>query len=176
MYQPTSEASQTLPYSNGHLSVTPNGLTNGAIESSSESDLSEVVDPPVLIFQSSAPENHESGFYSRRSSMSTHDEDAFGSEDAEYDLESPLPPDIETTHNARSSSQDSRRPAKRKAGIEEHEYIMNNPELYGIRRSVSIRHGRLTPKLRPPQGRARPTTRIVSHPSLVSIIQPLTTI
>jgi chromodomain-helicase-DNA-binding protein 1 len=36
----------------------------------------------------------------------------------------------------RASSSDSSRPAKRKAKIEEDEYIMANPELYGLRRSV----------------------------------------
>ena len=38
----------------------------------------------------------------------------------------------------RSASHDSRRASKRKITLEDDEYIANNPELYGLRRSVRI--------------------------------------
>ena len=129
--------SSNLTYSNGHSAVRPNGLINGGIGSSSESDLSEVLDGPHLTIQPAMQDNQVGSYFSRKSSISSNEEDAIGSDDADYDMETPPPADMETSHTARSSSQDSRRPAKRKAAIEEDTYILKNPELYGIRRSVS---------------------------------------
>ena len=142
MYPTNPESTSALHLSNGHLSPPRNTFTNtGAITSGSESDLSEVVDPPNAANLSS-PDRKEgnlgNGFHSKRSSISSHEEDAIGSEDADYDMETPPSPDASAHRDARSSSQDSRRPAKRKAGIEDD--IMNNPELYGLRRSVSRHH------------------------------------
>ena len=108
---------------------------------SSESDLSEAIDPPKPTSPSSQglQEDSEHDYNSRRNSLSSEDADAVGSDDADYEMESLPPPEIQVTRDERSSSEDSRRPLKRKAGgIEEDEYIMNNPELYGIRRSVSV--------------------------------------
>lgn len=139
MYPTNPESTSTLHLSNGHLSHPLNTFTStGAITSGSESDLSEVVDPPNAASLSSPgrkQENLGNGYHSKRSSISSHEEDAVGSEDADYDMETPPSPDEEAHRDARSSSHDSRRPAKRKAGIEDD--IMNNPELYGLRRSVS---------------------------------------
>ena len=139
MYPTNPESTSTLHLSNGHLSPPPNTfISTGAITSGSESDLSEVVDPPNAASLSSPDRKQEklrNGYHSKRSSVSSHEEDALGSEDADYDMETPPSPDAGAHRDARSSSQDSRRPAKRKAGIEDD--IMNNPELYGLRRSVS---------------------------------------
>lgn len=139
MYPTKPESTSTLHLSNGHLSPPPNIFTStGAVTSGSESDLSEVIDPPNATSSSSPDRKQESlgnGYHSKRSSVSSHEEDAVGSEDAEYDMGTPSSHDEGAHRDARSSSQDSRRPAKRKAGIEDD--IMNNPELYGLRRSVS---------------------------------------
>ena len=139
MYPTNPESTTTLHLSNGHLSSPPNTFTStGAITSGSESDLSEVVDPPNAATLSSSDrkqENLENGYHSKRGSISSNEEDAIGSEDPDYDMETPPSPRAGSHRDARSSSQDSRRPAKRKAGIEDD--IMNNPELYGLRRSVS---------------------------------------
>ena len=59
-----------------------------------------------------------------------------GSDDADFEVDSPAL-DISAARDARSSSEESRRPPRQKARIEDDEEIMNNPELYGIRRSVS---------------------------------------
>lgn len=139
---PRSEVPSNRAYTNGHLSP-PNGrFDNTAMSPSSESDLSEAIDPqkPTSPSSQGLQEDSEHDYNSRRNSISSEDADAIGSDDADYEMESPPPPEIHVTRDGRSSSHDSRRTLKRKAGgIEEDEFIMNNPELYGIRRSVSIR-------------------------------------
>ena len=125
-------------YTNGHVSRTNDGLSGRAIVSSSESELSEAIDNPHAAplppyHNKGTPEN---GQISREHSISSQDEDAVGSEDADYEMESPPPVDIVTGHDTGSSSPDSPRPPKRKAGFDEDEHIFNNPTLYGIRRSV----------------------------------------
>ena len=135
------EASTHHPYTNGHLSPPSRQFDNHAMTTSSESDLSEAIEPPKSTSLSSheVRGGSEHDYHSRPDSLSSEDADAIGSDDADYMAASPPPPAIQVTRDARSSSQDSRRPPKRKAGIEEDEFIMNNPELYGIRRSVCIR-------------------------------------
>ena len=126
-------------YTNGRLSPPAADFANVAIAPSSESDLSDAIDPPMPTIPSphrGGREISENGFNSMQNSISSQDEDAIGSDDADYEMESPPPPQVHMTRDDRSSSHDSPRPSKRKAGIEEDEYIMNNPELYGIRRSV----------------------------------------
>ena len=69
------------------------------------------------------------------------------SEDADFDMQQSSPsnhdmhselevPDDLAPTPTRASSSDSVRPVKRKAHVEEDEYIKANPELYGLRRSV----------------------------------------
>lgn len=113
---------------------------NGARAPSSDSDLSEAIDPvkPASPSPQGSRRVSEIGYQSRQDSLSSQDEDAIGSEDADFEMESPPPPAIQVTHEESSSSQDSRRPSKRKAGAVEDEHILNNPELYGIRRSVGF--------------------------------------
>ncbi|MCJ1319670.1 hypothetical protein MMC15_005006 [Xylographa vitiligo] len=138
-------------YTNGHLSPPRAEYENGPRAPSSESDLSEAIDPPkpTSPYPQGSHKNTTNSYHSPEDSLSSQDEDAVGSDDADYEMESPLPPTIQVTHDAPSSSDDSRRPSKRKAGIEEDEHIMNNPELYGIRRSA----------------RARPSHRIIESES-----------
>lgn len=73
------------------------------------------------------------------SELSYDDEDAIAEEDDDDEFEIKSHTKRFTGGQAsRSSSQESRRSLKRKAvGTEVDEDIMNNPELYGIRRSVS---------------------------------------
>ena len=127
-------------YTNGHLSPHRAEYESGPRAPSTESDLSEAIDPPkpTSPYPQGSHKNTTNSYHSPEDSLSSQDEDAVGSDDADYEMESPLPPTIQVTHDALSSSDDSRRPSKRKAGIEEDEHIMNNPELYGIRRSVGI--------------------------------------
>ena len=95
------------------------------------------------------------------------DEDAPGEEeveeDADFDEETPPP----EQRRESSSSAGSLRPGKRKAEsqLDDEEYMKQNPELYGLRRSVCsfLEHAFAIPvtNLLPPQGRARPSRRVV---------------
>jgi chromodomain-helicase-DNA-binding protein 1 len=66
------------------------------------------------------------------------EDEAQASDDADYDMEeTPAASQSDDHHDERSTSHESRRVPKRKAGAEEDDYIRENPELYGLRRSVS---------------------------------------
>lgn len=143
MYRPASSTPSSLNFPNGHLSPPVNTFTNPEPSTSdSESDLSEAVDVPNNSTLSSNPEAQELDAKSPSQRMnieSSHDEDAIGSDDADYDMETPAAPDLTITRDDASSSEDSRRHAKRKFGVEHDDHMNNNPELYGLRRSVSLR-------------------------------------
>lgn len=143
MYRPASSTTSNLNFPNGHLSPPVNTFTNPEPSTSdSESDLSEAVDVPNTSTLSSNPEAQETDGKSQSQRMNTdssHDEDAIGSDDADYDIETPAAPYPTITRDDASSSEDSRKYAKRKIGVEHDDHMMNNPELYGLRRSVSLR-------------------------------------
>lgn len=67
--------------------------------------------------------------------MEDDDEDAEGEDDADYDVES-LGVEEDDIRPASQSSHSSIRPGKRKASIDEEDFVLQNPELYGLRRSV----------------------------------------
>ena len=130
-----------MPLSNGHISSTENTLlTNDDAPYDSESDLSEVAVPNVDDAASPATStNHQSEFgaHDTDASESSAAEAQDASDDGDFDMEDS--PRAVTTNSARadrSTSAESRRPAKRKVGVEEDEHIKANPELYGLRRSV----------------------------------------
>ncbi|KAI9816398.1 MAG: hypothetical protein M1832_005065 [Thelocarpon impressellum] len=139
-----------LPLSNGHIPPLAKTTSTERQSSDSDSALSELADPSHAhgTPPSSLPKRPSPGPehpVDQASPESSGGDGRMDSEDAEFDLESPLPPQTNGAREGSSTSQDSRPAAKRKAGLEDDEYIMNNPELYGLRRS----------------GRARPTRRIV---------------
>jgi chromodomain-helicase-DNA-binding protein 1 len=98
-------------------------------------------------------------------SDSSEDVDAEGEPDGDYDSESP-PSEQAESDRARSSSPESPRPLKRKASDEAEDYIEQNPQLYGLRRSVRGFHSSYIHELTVAQGRARPSRRLVSDPQL----------
>lgn len=144
MYQHTSSTPSNLTFTNGNLPVAPTHFTNNtALPSDSESDLSEAIDPPS---STSAPpkatvqDNSVTSPDQRSDEGDLTSEDALGSDDGDYDMDSPQPPQAANTSaspKSRSSSGGSRTLGKRKVDAEEDEYMLNNPELYGLRRSVS---------------------------------------
>ncbi len=140
MYRPTSTSTSTLPYSNGHLSPPSNNLHNTeAMTSASESDLSDAIDPPNAASSSSQVSRQDDNGTSvgqPRNIESMHEEDAVGSDDGDFDTETPPLADAGSPDDVRSSSQDSRRNGKRKAEADHDDYMLENPELYGLRRSV----------------------------------------
>jgi len=137
----TMNPSSSLPTSNGHLSPLANNVINAeAVASESESDLSEIIDSHNarhLTTSNGALGLVGSDGTNHIETESSNNDDAAGSEDADYDMETTPPLEAGYGREERSLSQESRRPAKRKAGLEDDEHIMNNPELYGLRRSVS---------------------------------------
>ncbi|RYN84148.1 Chromodomain helicase [Alternaria alternata] len=138
----------SVPYTNGHLS--PLAAHTATADSSSHHSDSEQSDSQeaAAVDQASdvdAPgEEYDEDDEVAAASDSSDDVDAEGEPDGDYDSESP-PSAQEESDRARSSSQESTRPRKRKASDEKEDYIEQNPELYGLRRS----------------GRARPSRRIM---------------
>jgi chromodomain-helicase-DNA-binding protein 1 len=132
----------SLPHVNGHHSPLTNSvLTNDDAPYDSESDLSEVANHIIEDPSPATSPNHQSefGVHDADSSDSSGPEDEDGSDDADFDMEeSPVAEQTNGGRHERSTSSESRRPAKRKLGVEEDEYILANPELYGLRRSVRI--------------------------------------
>lgn len=130
--------------SNGyHSPVGDISVANDAASNHSGSDLSEVREAPAAEASpspSSTP-HHQSDFAAEDTEPSDESEDDNdkGSDNDEFDAEEGI---RAVAHHHpridRSSSHDSRRPTKRKLGIEDDEHIKANPELYGLRRSVRI--------------------------------------
>ncbi|KAL8839095.1 MAG: hypothetical protein Q9170_001877 [Blastenia crenularia] len=149
MYQPTVSNTSRPSLSNGHLSPPVfHNQSNHVVTSSSESELSEALDAPNTSLSSPHlnAENDFQATYDLHDSQSSHDDDALGSDDAEYEMDDfPAPAVQPPSRRSASSSPASSKLGKRKASVEDDDYMMNDPELYGLRRS----------------GRARPSRRIV---------------
>ena len=170
MYQHTSSTTTDLPYSNGHLSPpSTKPATNGDVTPQSESDLSEALDTPnapSTFPNSEQNEDGKNGQMRASDDESLQDEDAVGSDDPDYDMATPPTGNAGPHHGDRSSSQDSPRQRKRKAGPDHDDYMLNDPELYGLRRSVSQRP--LKPRhsaKQNTQGRPRSSRQIVCDPA-----------
>lgn len=134
--------SSSLP--NGYLSATTNKTTiNDDAPYDSESDLSEIREPPAVdtspSTSSSPQQQSEFGHQDLESSDSSGQDNNDRSDDADFDIdENPAAAPHHSARINRSTSHDSRRPTKRKLGFEDGEYILANPELYGLRRSVRV--------------------------------------
>lgn len=107
----------------------------------SESELSDLNDLPTLAAPSTTAhhetESEDDALHDMATSELDEDEDAPGEEDADFDGESPATHEINGMRHDRSSSEESTRPEKRKAhDVDDEEYMKQNPELYGLRRSV----------------------------------------
>jgi chromodomain-helicase-DNA-binding protein 1 len=138
-----------MPFSTGHTGLTP--LTNGHTtplplttapgdhSPHSDSDLSD--DRDAVAVRPLSDEDAPGEDYNQDEEMgiepeSSEDEDAEGEPDGDYDSETLPPAEQDALRSRSSSSQESQRPLKRKAGAEEDDYMTQNPELYGLRRSV----------------------------------------
>jgi chromodomain-helicase-DNA-binding protein 1 len=132
---------------NGHDSPMGNDDTiedaNGIL---SESDLSDVQAPDMEVSSASAspvPANPQHATALPRIELSSNpaseSSNAGASEDGEFDMEdSPQSAPGVTAHSqATSSNEEGRPPLRRKLGQDaEDDFIRDNPELYGLRRSV----------------------------------------
>jgi chromodomain-helicase-DNA-binding protein 1 len=117
----------------GENHVTANG-------NQSDSDLSDVQAPDVEAPSPDTPEADEVTVRNPELTVEepsdSSDEDA--SADADFDMDdSPQSPQSDQDDDEPSPSNDSRQPPKRKAPTSaEEDYMRENPELYGLRRSV----------------------------------------
>lgn len=130
---------------NGHLSPEPEYERDAHSEpAQSDSDLSDAHREPVDE-PSPTPSNsvqNTSKYADGEVDLSASDDEptpdnAF--EDAEFDMEESPPSQHDDAVETRSSSSDSNRASKRKVSAAEDHYMRENPELYGLRRSVSIK-------------------------------------
>lgn len=143
MPQPPPSLASQQALSNGRLSPpTIYNSLNQIMTPDSESDLSEANDAPDTASSSSPVlENGHvvNDTYHEEASESSHDEDAIGSDDADYELDNSPPHAVQpVTRNTRSSSEEtsSSRLGKRKASVDDDDFMLADPELYGLRRSV----------------------------------------
>ncbi|KAH0843319.1 Chromodomain helicase hrp3 [Fonsecaea pedrosoi] len=118
----------------------PVTMQNGAKYSDSESELSEPAEPVAALASPSHVDNEDDDEH-----MPDHDEPSSDEHDAEgdadYEMDASMRVNGAQADEGHSSSDDSIRPAKRKAHpVEEDDYIRNNPEMYGLRRSGRARH------------------------------------
>jgi chromodomain-helicase-DNA-binding protein 1 len=131
-----------MPYTNGHTTpITVHIAPTNHPSHHSDSDLSDAQEPAAIDPSSDidAPGDEyddDDDDAAAAVSDSSADVDADGEPDGDYDSESP-PSEHAPSSRARSlSSQGSPRPLKRKASEDKDNYITQNPELYGLRRSV----------------------------------------
>jgi chromodomain-helicase-DNA-binding protein 1 len=161
-----------MSLSNGHSSdIDENHLRPSPQLARSESELSDLNDLPTNTNVSLTPQedvdpSDDDAIHDMATSELDEDDDAEGEEDAEFSEQSPAPEAVDGMRHDRLSSEDSLRPSKRKADVDDDEYMKQNPELYGLRRSVRANRAastRLADALL--QGRARPSRRVVRAPS-----------
>ena len=134
------------PASNSHTlialpsSVTGRVADTTTIPSDSEDELSEAAESPVILTEYpltvNAIHTEAATYTSDISSLHHDDDDADGSDDADFD--NALHP-RSNRHYARtlSSSENAQGHSRSGASPEDEEYMRRNPELYGLRRSVS---------------------------------------
>lgn len=138
MYQTTAPGDPASSTPNGRLSTLHSHTQPSFISTSgSESELSEAEDTTNAILPSVDHDNEQggAGTYQETPSESSHNEDAVGSDDAEYDIEDSLSAPHLPARDTRSSSRESSTLGKRKAEVQEDDF-MHDPELWGLRRSV----------------------------------------
>lgn len=129
----------SYPLINGHSSpLALNVTTAGDLSPHSESELSEVKENVAEAASSDEDAPGEEVDEDEEMAVDTdssEDVDAEGEPDGDYDSETPPPARAESNRAGSSTSQESRRPPKRKASAEVDDFN-DNPELYGLRRSV----------------------------------------
>ncbi|TGO54034.1 hypothetical protein BOTNAR_0279g00080 [Botryotinia narcissicola] len=129
-----------LHMSNGHdESFARSSPSNDDAPGESESELSDVGNPTVD--EPSPASSNQQPMFGGQDSDATEDsspEDQEQSDDADFDEEeTPAAAAFNGQRSERSSTVESSRPAKRKPGVTDQDrYMLENPELYGLRRSA----------------------------------------
>lgn len=159
-----------MSISNGHVSGLDANVADASPQATrSESDLSDVNDinhnQPTETGQDENAASEDDAMHNMVTSDEGDSADAAGEEDADFDEETPPPEPASGMRQERSESDDSQRSSKRKAGeVDDDEYMKQNPELYGLRRSVRIPSPLLQSHFTDleQQGRARQSRKVVS--------------
>lgn len=128
-----------MSVTNGHLHDTDfHHVEPPTQRARSESELSDLNDipPPRSEPQEAVPSDDDDALHDMATSEMDEDDDAPGEEDADYDVESPPLEQSGAKEHDRSTSEDSMKPGKRKSDADDDEFMKQNPELYGLRRSV----------------------------------------
>lgn len=145
----TMSASPESSPANGHVSPVATSVAVQLLDPEpSDSDLSDVQAPDVASPSSDSANNFDSTARDGRADDfdgASSPSDNGASDDADFDevVDSPASPRSNgPAEGAVSASDDSRTASKRKAGGSlEEDYMRENPELYGLRRSVSSSTG-----------------------------------
>jgi chromodomain-helicase-DNA-binding protein 1 len=134
-----------MSMANGHVDEADADLSSSSPqEPQSESDLSDANDIHATTISSTTAARDEvysddDAMHDMATSELDEDEDAPGEADADFDVESPQRAQVNAIDQDGSSSDTNSRPGKRKADAEDEEAFMKeNPELYGLRRSVRV--------------------------------------
>lgn len=134
----------------------------------SESPLSDVNDLPTASGAQSddRPQQDPSdddAIHDMATSELEEDDGDDDEQDANFDEETPPPEAANGMRHDRSSSDEDMRSGKRKATVDDDQYMKQNPELYGLRRSVRRAPSPTSTHIadRLTQGRARPSRRVV---------------
>ena len=134
----------------------------------SESPLSDVNDlpngaAPRADDKDNADASEDDAIHDMATSELEEDEDDGDEKDADFDEETPPPKTANGMRHDRSSSEDDVRSGKRKSAVDDDEFMKQNPELYGLRRSVC--HSQPASRIHVAdsmlQGRARPQRQVV---------------
>jgi len=120
----------------------------------SESPLSDVNDLPTTASHMDDQTHEEASDDSAMQDMATsevEEEDEVAEEqDADFDEETPPPEASNGMRHDGSSSEEDVRSGKRRGTVDDEQYMKQNPELYGLRRSVRmILHPQPTSSLTP---------------------------
>nr|POE47512.1 chromodomain helicase hrp3 [Quercus suber] len=137
-----------MSITNGHVPGIEPGLSRvSPVRPRSESELSDVNELPTMTNASSVNADHENvseedAMHDMATSELEEDEDAPGEDDADFNSASPAQPRANGMRHDRLSSEESTGSGKRKVDeVDDEQYMKQNPELYGLRRSVRVNIG-----------------------------------
>jgi chromodomain-helicase-DNA-binding protein 1 len=128
---------------NGHSrsSVDERSESSSLVRPGTESPLSDVNDLPTTTAPTNGAQHgdvsEDDAMHDMATSELEEDDQDGDDNDADFDEETPPPEHANGNHDA-SSSEDDVRSGKRKITANDDTYMKQNPELYGLRRSVSV--------------------------------------
>ena len=128
---------------NGHSHSDDDARSDSSLpRPGTESPLSDVNDLPAAAARTNGAQHQEASEDDAIHDMATseleEDEEDGEEKDADFDEETPPPEGTNGLRHDGSSSEDDVRSGKRKATVDDEAFMKQNPELYGLRRSVCV--------------------------------------